>query len=76
MELQYPSIAVVDDEKDVIFLFTTILRENNYHVMGFTKPLMALDYIRKYPDDFSLIIFDHRMPQMQGYQLANIKYQK
>ena len=34
LESQYKSIAVVDDEKDVIFLFTTILRENSYHVMG------------------------------------------
>ena len=71
MELQYKSIAVVDDEKDVIFLFATVLQENSYHVMGFTKPLMALDYIRKYPDDFSLIIIDYRMPQMQGCELSN-----
>ena len=76
MALHYKSIAIVDDEKDVIFLFTTVLRKNSYHVIGFTKPLMALDYIRKYPDDFSLIIFDYRMPQMLGYQLANIKNQK
>ncbi|HJT83949.1 MAG TPA: hypothetical protein VJ697_05660, partial [Nitrososphaeraceae archaeon] len=45
LEFQSNSIAVVDDEKDVIFLFTTILQENSYHVMGFTNPLMALDYI-------------------------------
>jgi two-component SAPR family response regulator len=61
----------VDDEKDVIFLFTTILRENSYHVIGFTKPLMTLDYIRKYPDDFSLMIIDYRMLQIQGCELSN-----
>ena len=70
MELQYKSIAVVDDEKDVIFRFTTILKENSYHVMGFTQPLMALDYIRKYPDDFSLIIVDYKMSPMQGCELS------
>ena len=71
LEFQSNSIAVVDDEKDVIFLFTTILQENSYHVMGFTNPLMALDYISKYPYDFSLIIIDYRMPPMQGCELSN-----
>jgi DNA-binding NtrC family response regulator len=71
LELQYKSIAVVDDEEDIVTLFREVLQENSYHVMGFTKPLMALDYIRKYPDDFSLIIVDYRMPQMQGCELSN-----
>lgn len=60
----------MDDEKDVIFLFTTLLKENSYHVMGFTNPRMALDYISKYPNDFSLIIVDYKMPSMQGCELS------
>lgn len=71
MEFQPNSIAVVDDEKDVIFLFTSLLRENSYHVMGFTNPLMALDYISKYPYDFSLIIIDYKMSPMKGCELSN-----
>ncbi|HJT83588.1 MAG TPA: response regulator [Nitrososphaeraceae archaeon] len=61
----------MDDEKDVIFLLTTLLRENSYQVIGFTNPLIALDYISKYPYDFSLIIIDYRMSPMQGCELSN-----
>lgn len=51
--------------------------------MGFTNPLMALDYISKYlyiskyqyiskyPYDFSLIIIDYRMSPMQSCELSN-----
>ena len=70
LEFQPNSIAVVDDEKDVIFVFTTLLRENSYHVMGFTNPLVVLDYISKYPYDFSLIIIDYKMSPMQGCELS------
>ena len=71
MELQYKSIAVVDDEEDVITLFTVLLKENGYHIIGFTNPLIALDYIHKHPDEFDLAIVDYRMSPMQGCELSN-----
>ena len=49
MELKYKSVAVVDDEEDIIIGFKVLLQENGYDVIGFTNPLMALDYIRKHP---------------------------
>jgi DNA-binding NtrC family response regulator len=64
-------IAVVDDEEDNVTLFTKVIQENGYHVMGFTNPFFILDYIRKYPDKFSLIIVDYRVFPMQGSALAN-----
>ena len=71
MELQYKSIAVVDDEEDIVYLFTAVLQENGYHVMGFTNPLFFLDYILEHQDEFSLIIIDYRMSPMQGCELSN-----
>jgi DNA-binding NtrC family response regulator len=65
------SIDVVDDKEDIVTLFTEVLKENGYHVMGFTNPLYILDYIHEYPDRFSLIIVDFRMSPMQGDELAN-----
>jgi len=32
------SITIVDDEEDNITLFTKVMQENGYHVMGFTNP--------------------------------------
>ncbi len=33
--------------------------------MGFTNPLLALDYISEHPDKFSLIIVDYKMSPIQ-----------
>jgi DNA-binding NtrC family response regulator len=71
LELQYNSIAVVDDEEDIIIVFKAVLQENGYNVIGFTNPLIALDYIRKYPGIFDLIIIDYKMSPMQGCELSN-----
>jgi DNA-binding NtrC family response regulator len=71
LELQYKSVAVVDDEEDIILGFKVLLQENGYDVIGFTNPLMALDYIRKHPHIFDLIIIDYKMSPMQGCELSN-----
>jgi CheY-like chemotaxis protein len=60
------SIAIVDDEKDNVTLFTKVMQENGYHVMGFTNPIFFLNYIREHPNSFDLIIIDYRMSPMQG----------
>jgi DNA-binding NtrC family response regulator len=65
------SIAIVDDEKDIVTLFTQVLQENGHKVKGFTSPIIILDYVHQHPDEFSLIIVDYRMSPMQGSELAN-----
>jgi hypothetical protein len=37
----HKSIAVVDDEEDIVTLFTDVLQENGYSVMGFTNPFLS-----------------------------------
>jgi len=70
IDYQYQSIAVVDDEEDIVTLFTDALEENDYQVMGFTNPLLFLDYVREYPDRFDLIIVDYKMSPMKGCELT------
>ena len=65
------SIAIVDDEDDIVTLFTEVLQENGHKVKGFTSPIIILDYVHQHPDEFSLIIVDYRMSPMQGSELAN-----
>ena len=55
------AIAIVDDEEDIVTLFTEVLNEYGYNTVGFTNPIVALDYIHKYPDKFDLIIVDYKM---------------
>ena len=65
------AIDIVDDEEDIVTLFTEVLNEYGYNTVGFTNPLLALEHIHRYPDKFDLIIFDYRMSPMQGCELAN-----
>ena len=65
------SIAIVDDEEDIVTLFTEVLQDNGYKIKGFTNPLLALEHIRRYPNKFDLIIVDYRMSPIQGCDLAN-----
>ena len=65
------SIAVVDDEEDIVTLFTEVLQENGHKAKGFTSPIIILDYIHKHPTEFGLIIVDYRMSPMQGSELAS-----
>jgi DNA-binding NtrC family response regulator len=65
------SIAIVDDEDDIVSLFTEVLQENGHKVKGFTSPIIILDYVHQHPDEFNLILVDYRMSPMQGSELAN-----
>ena len=64
------SIAIVDDEPDTVQLFEDILTANGYKVTGFTKPLVALEYIKENQYEFDLILSDYKMIPIDGCDLA------
>jgi len=64
------SIAIVDDEPDTVQLFEDILTANGYKVTGFTKPILALEYIKENQDEFDLILSDYKMIPIDGCDLA------
>jgi DNA-binding NtrC family response regulator len=64
-------IAVIDDEEDIVKLFTDVIQINGYFVMGFTNPPFLIEYTREFPDRIGLILIDYRMPEMTGCELAN-----
>jgi len=69
-------ILLVDDDKDMCeSLADVIILDSNYNVSYITDPLKALETIKK--EDFSLIIVDYKMPEMNGLDLLkNIKQVK
>lgn len=67
----YRAIALVDDDEDIVNLFTDLLRGNGYDIYGFTNPLLLLDYIHHHDNLFRLVLIDYKMPQMTGCELAN-----
>ena len=68
------SILVVDDELDIVNLFTELLKSRKYDVFGFTNPLKALEDYKKNHNKYGMVISDIRMPKMNGFDLVkNIK---
>jgi DNA-binding NtrC family response regulator len=63
-------IAIVDDEVNIVNIYSEVLQMSGYKVHSFTDPLLAYDHIKKSPDKYSLLITDYRMPQMNGLRLA------
>ena len=64
------AIAIIDDEADLVNLFSEALKLNSFKVCAFTNPLEALNHIKKCPEDYGLIISDFRMPVMDGNELC------
>ncbi len=63
-------IAVVDDEKLLLQVFSSLMRQYHYHGDFFSNPLKALDAIVGNPGRYSLVISDIRMPELDGIAFA------
>jgi DNA-binding NtrC family response regulator len=63
-------IAIVDDEAELVNLYSEALQMSGYAVSSFNDPILAYEYIRDNPDKFSLIITDYNMPLMDGLFFA------
>lgn len=65
------SIVIVDDEQDLVNLFSEALEMQGYNVCSFTNPILAYDIIKQNPTKYSLLIADYRMPGMDGLSLTS-----
>jgi DNA-binding response OmpR family regulator len=57
---------LVEDEKDILDLFTEYLSSNGFNTISFQNPMEALEYFYKNPNNCSLVITDYKMPQISG----------
>ena len=60
-------ILLVDDEKDILDLFTEYLISNGLKTISFQNPIEALNFLNGNINNCSLIIIDYSMPQMSGF---------
>jgi DNA-binding response OmpR family regulator len=64
------SIVLVDDETDLVQLFSDALWSSGLDTIPFDSPLKALDYIIENHSKILLVLTDWRMPEINGLELS------
>ena len=64
------TIAVIDNDNDIISLFKEALEMSGYNVTAFTDPIKAFNHIKQQPKEYELVLSDYKMPSMNGLELC------
>src|SRR5580765_4514711 len=68
-------ILLVDDREDNLFSIATILEKDNYTIVKARSGRDALKVLL-HQQDFSLILMDVQMPELNGFETATIIYER
>ncbi|MGZ5286438.1 MAG: sensor histidine kinase [Flavisolibacter sp.] len=68
-------ILAVDDREDNLFSIETILEQDNYTIVKATSGRSALKILLQ-QHDFTLILMDVQMPDMNGFETASLIYER
>src|SRR6201988_3958670 len=68
-------ILLVDDREDNLFSIETILEKDNYTIVKARSGRDALKVLL-HQQDFSLILMDVQMPDLNGFETATIIYER
>jgi signal transduction histidine kinase len=68
-------ILIVDDREDNLFSIETILEKDNYTIVKANSGRQALKVLL-HQQDFSLILMDVQMPELNGLETAAIIYER
>ena len=66
-----PNIAIIDDEKDLLFVYKKALELQGLKVVTFDDSSVALNELKVRYKKYSMVLVDIRMPKVDGYQLIN-----
>ncbi|MGB8937060.1 MAG: response regulator [Candidatus Nitrosopolaris sp.] len=62
------TILILDDEFDIVTVFQQLLKNEGFHVFGFTNPLLAVEHFQINFKLYGIVISDIRMPVMNAYK--------
>ena len=64
------SIAIIDDDPDLLNLFSEALQMSGYNVSSFTDPRLAYQQIKENSNEYSLLIINDKMPKINALFLS------
>ena len=65
-------ILLIDDQEMVRFMTSVMLKRMGHQVEVASSGIEAIDILRKRSGDFNLVITDHDMPEMTGFDLVHV----
>ena len=69
MDAAHMTVLLVDDDEAVARLAARVLQRLGHDVETYLHPEEALARVTGAPDDFDVVITDHRMPGMTGAEM-------
>jgi len=66
-----PNVAIIDDEKDLLFVYKKALELQGLKVVTFNDSSAALIELQERKKIYLMVIVDIRMPKVNGYQFIN-----
>ena len=63
-------ILLIDDEEMIVRVMEKLLKKLGYEVKSFLKPAQAIKEFYDDPYYYDLVITDHTMPEMSGFDVA------
>jgi two-component system C4-dicarboxylate transport response regulator DctD len=70
IEMFTKSIAIIDDDPDLLNLFSEALQMSGYNVSSFTDPLLAYQHIKENPNQYSLVIINDKIYKINALFLS------
>ena len=64
------SIAIIDDDPDLLNLFSEALQMSGYNVSSFSDPSLAYQHIKANSTEYSLLIINDKMPKINALLLS------
>lgn len=64
------SIAIIDDDPDLLNLFSEALQMSGYNVSSFSDPNLAYQQIKENSNEYSLLIINDKMPKINALYLS------
>ena len=64
------SIAIIDDDSDLLNIFSEALKMSGYDVSSFSDSILVYQHIRENPNKYSLVIIEDKLPDMNGLFLS------